>query len=140
MCKESRIRNHCFPLAGRYSATSLGSRASAHTMVTWENKCYNHECPPFLLLSPKLLLLSTMLFGMQHPFDQFGSTVPAVQLASFLCTPRLLAVQTEWGEKLPRKKKISILCNTAHKLPRRWCVINPVLVINPIHMGCYEEN
>jgi len=34
--------------------------------------------------------LSTMSYGAEYPFGQFGSSVLAVSPPSFLCTPRLL--------------------------------------------------
>jgi len=38
-----------------------------------------------------------MTYGMEYPFGQLGSAVPAVSPPDFLCTPSLLVVG--WGEE-----------------------------------------
>lgn len=126
VCKESKINNLLFPIGRQMSLVSM---ASLWTIVTWENKCHKHEFPLFLLLFPKILLLSKISFGIK-----FGSVVLVIP-------PYYLLYSLSKGKKSTKKiRKPQCSASTAHKLLRHWCVINTVLVINPIHMGCYEES
>ena len=46
---------------------------------------------------PQLCMLSMLSYGMEYPFGQLGSAVPAVSPPNFLCTPSLLAGGVGWG-------------------------------------------
>jgi len=62
-----------------------------HFPVAWEDKCCHSEHPPSSFFFPPLYMLSIMPYGMEYPFGQLGSAVPAVSPSRFLCTPSLLA-------------------------------------------------
>lgn len=61
---------------------------------------------PSLCPLPLFLLLSTVPYGVDHPFGQFRSAVLAMSPPSFLPTSSLLAEGTEWG----RTVTASMLC------------------------------
>ena len=50
--------------------------------------------------SPPLLLLSMTSHGLEYPFGQSGSAVPAVSPPGSPCTPSLLAGRAGQGEEL----------------------------------------
>lgn len=72
-------------LAGRCPATFLGSRASGHVTVAWDDRCHNHKLPSYT----ELLLQGMLSYGI-YPFGQFGSAALAMSPANFLCTFSLL--------------------------------------------------
>jgi len=55
--------------------------------------------PHPLLPLPQFLLLSITFYAAGYPFGQLRSAVPAVSPPSFLLSPSLLAVGTEWEEE-----------------------------------------
>ncbi|KAK4817959.1 hypothetical protein QYF61_003479 [Mycteria americana] len=59
---------------------------SPHSLLKYGNAFATN----FLIIF-KLSMLSMMSYGMEYPFDQFRSAVPAVSPPNFLCTPSLLA-------------------------------------------------
>jgi len=57
-------------------------------MLTWEDKRHHFDCLPlFLLLPPQLYMLSMTSYGMEYPFGQLGSAVPAVSPPRFSAPP-----------------------------------------------------
>jgi len=66
------------------------SGAPSRVTVTWEDKRHRSELPPLPPSSPSFTLLSMTSYGMEYPFGQLGSAVPAVPPPSSLCTPSLL--------------------------------------------------
>lgn len=133
--KQNKEFIHYFLLAGRCLASSLRSKASAHAVITWENKCHDHEDPHFLHLFPKLLLLTIVPCGMKHSFGQFRSVVLVSSPPSFLWTPHFTCCTGWVGTKHPQREGKPRCCaSTAHKLTRHWCVTSTVLITNPIHM------
>ena len=59
------------------------------------------EHAPLSFLFPQLYTLSMMPYGMEYPFGQLGSAVPAVSPPSFLCPPALWC-EAGWCEKQGR--------------------------------------
>lgn len=63
------------------------SSAPSCIMVIWENKHHHSEhIIPFSLFL-QLLRLSIMSYGLEHPFGQLRSDVPAISPLNILCTP-----------------------------------------------------
>lgn len=73
--------------------------ASLRAMATSEAKI------PLLPPPPLLLLLNMMLYGMDHPYDHFGSAVPAVSPPSLLPVSSLLT-----GGAEREAEKVLMLC------------------------------
>lgn len=133
--KQNKEFIHCFLLAGRCVTSSLGTKVSAHAVITWKNKCHGHEDPHFLLLFPKLLLLKKMPFGMKRSFGQFRSAVLVSSPPSFLWTPHFTCCRGWVGTKPPQKvEKPWCYASTAHELIRHCYVTSTVLITNPIYM------
>ncbi|KAK4832592.1 hypothetical protein QYF61_024383 [Mycteria americana] len=77
-------------LRAHLGGTSMGEtgREAGWEGVAWAGQ----DAAPFTLSSPpKLCMLSMTSYGMECPFGQLGSAVPAVSPPNFLCTPSLLA-------------------------------------------------
>lgn len=78
------------PLHGQAGVHDLQeSRVPYCMMATWEGKC--HHFIFFIISSSQLLLLSMRLCGLECPFGQSGSTLPAASPPKSLLTPILLA-------------------------------------------------
>lgn len=114
--KQNKEFIHCFLLAGRCLASSPWSKASAHAVITWKNKCHGHEDPYFLHLFPKFLLLIIMPFGMKHFFGQFRPAILLSSPSSFLWTPHFTCCRGWVGKKAPQR------------VGKPWCV--QALLIN----------
>lgn len=99
--KQNKEFIHSFLLAGRCPA--LRSKAWAHAVITWKNKCHDHEDPHFLHLSPKLSLLIIMPFGMKNSFGLFRPDELVPSPASFLRTPHFTCSRGWVGTKPPQK-------------------------------------
>lgn len=52
---------------------------------------HHSKCPHTFLLLPPLYILSIVPYGLEYPFDQWGTAVPAVSSPSASCTPSLLS-------------------------------------------------
>lgn len=102
------------PLRRQMSSHFSGNRASACPMVTWEDKCHNHRCPLFLLLSQSfhcwlwrrliqnIPLVTLGHLSWLHPVWTFGHHQPGDiegwdicgERASVLCKPWSTAAKT----------------------------------------------
>jgi len=82
---------HHFPSTGSGSAISRKVRLYHTSYLLVKTNTRTPKVPHFLLL-PLVCMLSLMSCGMEYPFGQWGSAVPAASLPSFLCTSSLLAV------------------------------------------------
>ena len=100
VCKQAKQRIHSLlPIFRQVFSQLQESRAPSCVMVTWEDKLYHSERPPSFFF-PQLYMLSMMSYGMEYPFGQLGSAVPAVSPPNFLCTPA--SSLAGWGEKQKR--------------------------------------
>lgn len=89
-------------------------------MILWV--CNSEHPPPFSFFS-QVLLMSMTSHGVEYPFGQLRSAVPAV---SPLVHPSLLAGGVLWETERPW------LClSTAQQSLKRNCVINTISSINP---------
>lgn len=98
-------------------------------MVIWKDRCYNHRHPPFLLLFPELLLLSTEPFDTENPLGQVGSAVLPVSHPNYLSIPSC-------GSRIRKRERGTCTwhcTSTVQQQPKHRCVINTVLVTNPKH-------
>ena len=88
---------------------------------------WNDYWPP-----PKFLLLSEMLYGMEHPFGQFRSAVPAVSPPNRVSTPSLHSRVAEWEtESLDAVQSPLAIAKTLVRFTHRCKEQH--------HRGCYEE-
>lgn len=91
--------------------------------VTWEDKCHNHECPPFLIFFSELLVLGTMTSGMEYHCGQLGSDMTLHSLRASHPPPAHSLVANA-GEKEAQKENLDAgkPCSaTAKTLPCNQC-------------------
>jgi len=71
----------------RHSLTTSHQQTAAQTILK--------QRPPWKNSPLPVLLPSGTLYGMEHPFGQFGSAVPVLSPLNLLPTPKLLPEGTE---------------------------------------------
>ena len=93
-------------ISGQVFSHLQESRGPSGVEVTWENKTPSPRTssPSFFLL--QIYVLSTMSYGLQHPFGQLGSAVTSVSPPSLLCTP------TRWQTNMTSWKVLAYLATT----------------------------
>jgi len=69
-----------------------------------------------------------MSYGMEYPFDQFGSAVLAMSPPKILATPSLLG-----GGGMLEKPPWSCV-STAQQQPKHWCVTNALPATDTKHI------
>lgn len=125
-CKQSRIRYPFTTSCLQVSQPLLKSWASAHVMVTWEDKHHNHKYSPFLLLSQKFYCRVCHMYRIS--LWSFWVSCLSCVLSQFL--------GHLWtSHKVGRvgKRKPGCWASTAQQQPKYWYIANTVLVINPEH-------
>ena len=98
------------------STHCLRSRVSAHITITWEDKCHDHECTPFHLLSLRFYCWVQYHMVWNIPLVSCPSHVPSLSLAH----PQL----TCWRRE---QRKPCHCASTVQQEPKHWCITNAVL-------------
>lgn len=110
------------------------SCAPSCILQTSEDKC--HHSKHFPILFPQLYMLSLTPYGMEYPFVQCRSAVPAVSSPNSLCTSSFLVGWVVWGAE----KALSVC--TAQQWWKHPYVIHTVSSQSKTqsHTSFYEEN
>ena len=92
MRKQSKTRNSFTASHGQAGVQpSPGKQGSIMCNSYLGRQVPSLQMSPTSFFFPQLSMLSMMSYGLEYPFGQLGSAVPAVSPPSSLCTPSLLA-------------------------------------------------